>query len=116
MHINTLTPDQTETIHQIATILVAAFAEHWPTAWPTIEDALKEVHESFEEGRISRVALSDEGEAVGWVGGIPEYDGLVWELHPLAVHPDHQHKGIGRALVADLEAEARKRGGITVQL
>jgi aminoglycoside 6'-N-acetyltransferase I len=40
----------------------------------------------------------------------------VWELHPLAVRPDRQRQGIGRALVADLEAQVRTRGGFTIQL
>jgi aminoglycoside 6'-N-acetyltransferase I len=40
----------------------------------------------------------------------------VWELHPLAVRPDRQRQGIGRALVADLEAEVRWQGGLTLWL
>ena len=53
---------------------------------------------------------------LGWVGGIPTYGGNVWELHPLVVRPDRQRKGIGRALVADLEAQVRARGGLTLWL
>ena len=39
-----------------------------------------------------------------------------WEVHPLAVHPDHQRRGVGRALLADLEALVRERGGLTLFL
>jgi aminoglycoside 6'-N-acetyltransferase I len=134
MRITDLTPNDTDLINQIAAILVAAFADHWPDAWPTLESAIEEVHESFAEDRISRVALDDTNQSairnqgslqgpqsaiptvLGWIGGISDYDGLVWELHPLAVHPDHQREGIGRVLVADLEEQVRQRGGLTVTL
>lgn len=53
---------------------------------------------------------------MGWVGGIPQYDGNVIELQPLAIKPSHQRRGIGCALVADLEEQARTRGAITVVL
>ena len=102
-------------IEQTAQLLVVAFT-HIPDAWPTLEDARAEVMESFQPGRISRVALDEQGNVLGWVGGIPQYDGNVYELHPLAVQPLHQHQGIGRALVADLENQVRARGAITVVL
>src|SRR5690606_25148292 len=57
-----------------------------------------------------------DGEVLGWVGGIPEYDGHVWELHPLAVRPDMQRRGVGRALVEDFEEQVRARGALTVML
>ncbi|MBS1965240.1 MAG: GNAT family N-acetyltransferase [Chloroflexi bacterium SZAS-1] len=80
------------------------------------EEARAEVHASFAAGRISRVALSENGAVLGWIGGISGYDGLVWELHPLAVQPNQQRRGIGRALVADLEVQVRQRGGLTLTL
>ena len=109
-----LDPDDERAIGQIAAMLVAGFKEHWPDAWPDLASALEEVHESFGEDRLSRVALDERGEAVGWIGGISQYHGNVWELHPLVVRPDQQGRGIGRALVADLEERVRERGGITL--
>src|SRR5207302_1666798 len=97
-------------------LLVEAFREGWPEAWPDMDEALEEVGESFGADRISRVAVDDDGTVLGWIGGISQYDGNVWELHPLAVSPPHQQKGIGRALVADLEDQVRARGGITITL
>ncbi len=109
-----LDPDDERAIGQIAAMLVAGFKEHWPDAWPDLESALEEVRESLGEDRLSRVALDERGEAVGWIGGISQYHGNVWELHPLVVRPDQQGRGIGRALVADLEERVRERGGITL--
>jgi aminoglycoside 6'-N-acetyltransferase I len=103
-------------IQEVAEFLVAGFKSHWPNAWPTIESAYTEVIESLEEGRISRIAVNDQGQVLGWIGGISEYDGHTWQLHPLAVHPDHQNMGIGRALVTDLETLIRRRGGTTIYL
>jgi aminoglycoside 6'-N-acetyltransferase I len=37
-------------------------------------------------------------------------------LYPLAVHPDYRERGIGRALVNDLETQVRERGAITLYL
>jgi aminoglycoside 6'-N-acetyltransferase I len=116
MHIRDLHPDDHALIQQAAQLLVTAFAENWPDAWPDLDSALQEVHEMLAEERICRIALDDDGNVLGWVGGIPEYDGNVWELHPLVVRPAMQGKGIGRALVADLEQQARQRGGLTVML
>jgi len=116
MYIIDLKPTDDQFINQVAAILVAAFREHWPDAWPDMESALEEVRESFGEDRISCVALDDAGKVAGWIGGIREYDGLVWELHPLVVDPARQGEGIGRALVADFEEHVRQRGGITVML
>ena len=116
MRIADLVPSDEQAIQQIAAMLITAFREHWPEAWPDLESALEEVRESFGDGRVSRVAFDDEGTVVGWIGGIRQYDGNVWELHPLVVRPDCQGQGIGRALVVDLEARVRERGAFTLWL
>ena len=116
MQIVDLTKDNIEAIEQVAAIMVAGFREHWPDAWPDMQSAREEVGESFEEDRISRIAIDDGGTVLGWIGGILDYDGNVWELHPLVVKPEIQQRGIGRALVADFEERVRERGGITVIL
>jgi aminoglycoside 6'-N-acetyltransferase I len=104
-------------IEAAAQILVLAFAEHFPNAWPTQAEALEEVHEFLTgEGRICRLALNDAGDVLGWIGGIEEYSGHAWELHPLAVHPDWQGQGIGAALVRDFEAQVAARSASTIFL
>src|SRR6266568_4762477 len=116
MNIVDLRSDDESAISQVATLLVEGFAANWPEAWPDMESALEEVRESFEAGRISRVALAQDGTVLGWVGGISQYRGHVWELHPLVVRVSQQRKGIGRALVADLEERVKERGGLTITL
>jgi aminoglycoside 6'-N-acetyltransferase I len=116
MHIVDLSPADEKSVQQVASLLVEAFAEHWPNAWPDVESALAEVRESFGPDRINRVAVDGSRTVLGWVGSISEYKGNVWELHPLVVRPDCQGQGIGRAMVTDLEEQVRGRGGITVIL
>ena len=110
-------PPADDALHRaVAELLVAAFVGTGTAAWPDVDAGLEEVRESLAPGRISRIAVDAAGRPLGWIGGIPQYDGNVWELHPLAVAPAHQRQGIGRALVANLEAEARRRGGLTLWL
>ncbi len=112
-----LNPRDHASIEAAAAILVRAFAEHWPSAWPTQAEALEEVREFADASdRICRLALNDAGEVIAWIGGIPEYDGHVWELHPLCVHPDWQGQGVGAALVRDFEARVAERGANTIFL
>ena len=116
MKIITLSPENDHLIQQAAQLLADAFCEHWPDAWPTLEEGLKEVHEMLESERICRVAVDEQGSLLGIIGGIPGYDGLVWELHPLAVQPSLQGKGMGRSLVQDLEKQVHARGALTITL
>lgn len=116
MKIITLQPENELLIQQAAQLMVAAFQEHWPDAWPTFEDGLKEVNEMLESERICRVGIDEKGNLLGIIGGIPGYDGHVWELHPLAVQPSMQGQGIGRGLVEDLEEQVRSRGALTITL
>ena len=116
MKIVSLFPDNDSLIQQAAQLLVNAFREHWPDAWPTLQEALEEVQEMLEQERICRVAVDQEENLLGIIGGIPGYDGNVWELHPLAVQSFVQQQGIGRALVADFEEQVRLKGGLTITL
>jgi len=116
MKIIDLDPNNEAILHQMAAMLVEAFQEHWPLAWPTLDDALEEVQEALQADNINRVAVDEEGRVLGWIGGINQYDGHAWELHPLVVRPDQQGQGIGQALVADFEERVCERGGLTVYL
>jgi aminoglycoside 6'-N-acetyltransferase I len=116
MNIISLSPDKEHLIQQAAQLLVDAFREHWADAWSTFEEGLEEVHEMLENERICRIAVNNQENLLGIIGGIPGYDGNVWELHPLAVQPPLQGKGIGQALVEDFEEQVRSKGGLTITL
>lgn len=116
MKISTLSTDNDHLIQQAAQLLVDAFRAHWPDAWATFDKGLEEVHEMLENGRICRVAIDEQGNLMGIIGGISSYDGHVWELHPLAVQPSLQGQGIGRALVQDFEEQVHLKGGFTITL
>ena len=114
MEITNLRPEDEAAIAGVAEIVVEAFRGHTPV-WPDTAAAAKEVRESFASDRLSRVAR-EGARVLGWIGGIRQYDGNVWELHPLAVDPARQREGIGGALVADLEREVARRGAQTLWL
>lgn len=114
MQIIDLSPDAEKTIQQVAVQLVEGFREHWPKAWSDLDSATAEILQSFAADRISRVALAETGNVLGWIAGISHYDGNAWELHPLVVGCKYRGKGIGRMLVADLEERVRERGGLTL--
>ena len=115
IEIHDLNPQDDEAVRRVAQLAWEAFA-HIPDWLQDFDGALAEVRASFSAGHISRVARDPAGEVLGWVGGIPQYDGNAFELHPLAVKPAARRRGIGRALVSDLEAQARRRGAITLYL
>ncbi|MCW5878281.1 MAG: GNAT family N-acetyltransferase [Anaerolineales bacterium] len=106
---------QQPTLHlQAAEVLVAAFAHI--SAWPTLDAGRREIAGLLEdEDNLLRGALDPAGRLLGWVGALPTYD-YAWELHPLAVLPQQQGRGMGAALVADLEQQLRARGALTVYL
>ena len=105
--------DQPQSIReQAAELLVEHFVE--PRGWPSLAAARDEVARVIADG-FARAALGDDT-LLGWVGGLPEYNGRVWELHPMVVRREHRRRGIGRVLVAACEAEAVGRGGLTATL
>lgn len=82
--------------------------------WPSLASADEELAEVLRTGFA--LARIESGRLLGWVGGLPEYRGRVWELHPIVVQPDRRGQGIGRALVSGFVAEAANRGALTVTL
>jgi aminoglycoside 6'-N-acetyltransferase I len=105
--------DAGDLIDQAALLLLEAFrgrAEDWQDP----ESARQEVLASLAPDRISRVLVDDSGTTRGWIGGIPMYRSRVWEVHPLVVDGSHRQRGIGRALIEDLERLVVRRGALTL--
>ena len=116
MKIITLTKEDECLVQQAAQILMDAFREHWPEAWPTIKDAQQEILEMLDAERICRAVIDDQRKLLGIIGGIQQYDGHVWELHPLAIQPEMQGRGIGKMLAEDFEEQVSQQGGLTITL
>lgn len=117
MQIINLKPDNQETVQQAAKMLHEEFnQEKWGFSWDTLQEAYEEVVMLMAAENICRVAIDEKGDVLGWVGGLPEYEGNVWELHPIVVRPDQRGKGLGKVLVTDLEEQVRQRGGLTIML
>ncbi len=106
---NTLSEEQ---LQQAAMILT----ETLPLGWATLEDAMREIRERLIPENTYLAAV-DKGEVIGFGGIIePSYNNNVFELHPLAVRPDRQRQGYGRAIVTALEDAVRRQGGLTIWL
>jgi aminoglycoside 6'-N-acetyltransferase I len=102
-----------ELIEPVSCLLLDTFRNRTED-WQDLDSSRREVVASLAPDRISRVLVDDSGHVLGWIGGIPAYSGRVWELHPLVVSRSHRRRGIGRALVADLERLVASRGALTL--
>jgi aminoglycoside 6'-N-acetyltransferase I len=84
-----------------------------PLGWPTLDDAMNEINELLVP-QNTLLAVVENDTVLGWGGILSKYDGHVFEIHPLAVRSDRRKQGLGKAIVAALEDEARKQGGLTM--
>lgn len=107
-----LRASETARAEAAARLIHLAFARFG--AWTTMSEARDEVAASFGDDRMSRAAITDDGMVLGWIAAIRQYDGLVWELHPIVVDERFRRHGVGRALVNDLEARLSERGALTL--
>ena len=115
MRIIDLSASGPDRVTECARLLYDSFLSR-SAAWPDLAAARAEVLSSLEPGKVSRIAIDDAGRVVGWIGGQPQYDGQVWEIHPLVVAAHARRRGIGRALAQELETLAVARGAVTLWL
>lgn len=87
-----------------------------PEFWPAAEIARSVINTLLAPNRVLLCAYDENDNIVGMIGGLPDYDGIVWEMHPLVVKKSHRGHGIGKKLVKALEKEAAARGAHTVIL
>lgn len=99
-------------IERISEFLFDCFSKYAPLWLPDRNTCVKEIYSSFESGRRSRVLLDEDDHPIGWIGAIT--DEKLWEIHPIAVSRQHQGKGLGMRLVADIQQLARESGAISV--
>lgn len=97
---------------EAARVLAEAFA-HMPGAFDGEQEA--EVESFLADADRAAFAAVSAGRVAGWIGRIATYS-HAWELHPLAVAPDLQRRGLGARLCAELEARARAAGVLTLYL
>jgi len=100
-----LSPEHPELLEQAAELLV----DRMPEGWPTLTAAREHVREMLDPARLTRGYVRGS-RLLGWVGGLEHYPNHIWELHPLVIHRDHERRGVGRALVTDLEDRVRELG------
>ncbi len=100
-------------IRQAASVLYEAMRD-FSQAWPDLQSALSETQSFLADDHLAFLAQDDD-RVVGWIGAI-RHTNTLWELHPLAVHPDHQCRGVGRTLVEVIEREARFERVSTIYL
>jgi aminoglycoside 6'-N-acetyltransferase I len=112
MEIADLAAQPQTTLEEAARLLVDGFDP--PYGWPSLPLAHEALDEVLRDG-FARAMLGGNT-LLGWIGGLPEYEGRVWELHPLVVRRDSRRRGIGRMLVEAFEAEVRARGALTITL
>jgi len=117
MHVNIrdLT-DCSQTLRSVLVDMIKDGFEGTGSDYETLEGAKRPLEQLSGPGCIGRVAFSEVDSPIGLIGGLPCYHGHVFELHPLVVAVQMRGRGVGRALVADLEREASKRGASTLWL
>lgn len=111
MYIINMTQLNKTQIIQAAQILTDSI----PIGWPTLQSALDEINELLTPENTLLAAVENDI-VIGWGGILPEYNGNVFEIHPLAVRSDKRRQGIGGTIITALENEARKLGGLTIHV
>lgn len=81
-----------------------------------MDTAVNTVQKSLDDTKINLIALDEKNEVIGWICGIENYNLHVWEIQPLVIRSDYQHKRLGSLLLSEFEKEVFLRKGITIIL
>lgn len=112
----TITPDILQTM---ATVLAASYnAPPWNDEWSTESATLKLRHAVSSPDYIGGVVRDSTGVIVaGFSGNIePYFSGDYFFLKDMFVHPDVQHRGIGRMMMSTLLEQLQERAVPTIML
>ena len=96
----------------VASCAEAAYAKYVHRIGKKPAPMLADYEKLIGEGVV--YVLPAEAGTAGFVVMVPDEQGMC--LENIAVHPDWQGRGLGRALIAFVEAEARSRGLRAVHL
>ena len=86
-----------------------------PTAYKARGEAEREVARFASDPARFGFAARIGGRLVGWIGAVKGYSHSL-ELHPLVVEAGWRRRGVGAALVAALETQARRDGYLAIHL
>jgi putative acetyltransferase len=100
-------PETPADYEAIAAVVRAAFVDE-----PQVADVVAAIRASAEYRPTFSLVAEEDGAIVGHVmlSGLPIDGERALQLSPLAVHPDRQRRGVGRALVHEALAAAAKAG------
>ena len=111
MNIERILSTDRKAIKRVASMM----SETWPQSYPTVEKAIAELDDFLHENSVLLVA-KEKDNIIGAIGAAAQYGHTGWELHPLVVDQAHRGKGIGTALVAELEDSMRAKGCVSLHL
>jgi ribosomal protein S18 acetylase RimI-like enzyme len=89
---------------------VGAVLELWrqANATPSVTDNADDLRRALTESKANLLVAEVNGQLIGSIIGT--FDGWRGNLYRLAVHPDYRRRGIGRALVAEVEERLARQG------
>lgn len=102
--IRSFSPDDQASVR---TLILAGLADHWGDIDPSLNPDVADIAGSY-AGETFLVACKDE-EIVG-CGALVRRDNITGEIVRMSVRKDLRGKGLGRAVLAALCADARRRG------
>jgi ribosomal protein S18 acetylase RimI-like enzyme len=118
MHIRSATPDDDAALVELE---LAGWSDDG--GFPSVRQRMTEHRRFFKDGQPTQdtlVAVDDDGRVVGYVTlaqAIPVPEAAhAWSIHGVGVHPDARRQGVARSLLAEAEAEARRRGATRLGL